>query len=50
MVLSFRYYNPQEPQLIGDFPNSVLPVSPAAFVYVQVHKQDTRNAKKLYVL
>lgn len=27
MILSFRYYNPQEPQLLCDFHNYVLPVS-----------------------
>lgn len=30
MILSFRYYNPQEPQLLSDFPNCVLTVSPKA--------------------
>lgn len=30
MILSFRYYNPQEPQLLCDFPNYVLTVSPKA--------------------
>lgn len=30
MIPSFRYYNPQEPQLPCDFPNYVLTVSPKA--------------------
>lgn len=42
MILSFRYYNPQEPQLLCDFPKYVLTVSPKAIYLYNC----TKNAEK----
>lgn len=35
MILSFRYYNPQEPQLLCDFHNYALPISSKALFGVK---------------